>query len=120
MWISQQFQQQPQEAAAAFGTVTISGSDNAVMSTQENRGLPVVAPAGLYWRPEVGARVVVLGQGAPCILGCQQQCPQTLEPGELLLQVGNGAIRLCRDGSIHLTGQVYLNDQLLGGLMDGE
>ena len=115
MWISQQFRQPAEEPAAAFGTVTISGEDSAVLGTQESRGLPVIAPAGIFWRPEVGARVVTLGQGAPCIVGCQCSCPEELEPGELLLRVGTGSVRLRGDGTIHLTGTVYLNVQLLGG-----
>lgn len=116
MWISQQFKT-PEAEAAAFGIVSISGEKTAVLAEQEHRELLVLAPQGLFWRPMVGAQVLMQDG---CVLGCPQSLPEGLEAGELLLQVGGCSIRLKQNGQIRLTGQVYLNDQLLGGGADGE
>lgn len=116
MWISQQFGRAPQEEAAAeLGSVTLSGAEGAVLTQGERRGLPLIGPAGLYWRPEVGARAAVLGGGVQGIVGCVQSPPPELEPGELLLQCGGGSIRLKRDGTVALTGTVTVNGTALGG-----
>ena len=41
--------------------------------------------------------------------------PEEIKEAEVFLYSKNTSIHLKNDGSIHLTGQVYVNGQLLGG-----
>ena len=119
MWISEQFAETPEVAAAGFGEVSIGGARSAVMAAgREQRLLPVIAPGGYAWLPLPGQRVLVLNEDAPCIAGSVQG-ETALEPGDVLIHAGSGSIRLSADGTIRLTGQVYLNGVPLGGNGNG-
>ena len=115
MWLSEQFAEAPEVAAAGFGEVSIGGSRSAVLSAgREQRLLPVIAPGGYAWLPLPGQRVLVLQEGGGCIAGCVQGEAE-LEPGDVLIHAGNAAIRLKTDGTVRITGQVYVNGVQIGG-----
>ena len=112
MWLSRQTAGNRRTAAADRGRVTIGGMTPAVYSGAERRNLPLFGPGGYYWRPEQGDSVLILKTGeegeAPCVLG--REAAGEVAAGEILIANGRGAsIRLGADGSIRLTGALYLN-----------
>ena len=119
MWLSEQFAEAPERPASGFAEVSIGGARSAVVSAgREQRLLPVIAPGGYTWLPLPGQRVLVLNDGAACIAGSVQD-GTALEPGDVLIHAGDGSIRLSADGTIRITGQVYLNGVPLGGNGNG-
>ena len=120
MWISDRRRTTPsREAVADLGQVTLSGDPAGVFLGGERRWLPVFAPGGYRWRPQVGQQVLVLKAGlegeAPCVAGVQQ--PQDgLEPGEIRLSGGSGELRL-NSGGVALSGPVTINGQSLEALI---
>lgn len=121
MWLSRQGKRRAEERAPAqVGETTVSGGTVAVCTEGEERELRMYAPGGYRWRPEVGRKVLVLKAGAygeeRCVAGAE--CDGGgLEPGEVELACGGGAIRLCRDGTIRMSGTVLVNGRpvLTGG-----
>ncbi len=116
MWLSRQTAPFRRSAAADRGVVTIGGGTPAVYSGVERRGLPVYGPGGYYWRPARGDSVLILKTGAegeaPCVLGREMDAGAAVEAGEILITNGSGAsIRLGADGSLYLTGVLYLNGE---------
>lgn len=110
MWLSEQFRREVPGEGSGFGVVTISGQAPAAMgAAREERLLPVISPGGYAWLPESGAQVMVLRDGAPCILGQAQPERADLEPGDVMLYAGNCAIILRHEGKIELTGRIFLN-----------
>ena len=119
MWLSEQFAETTETPASVIGEVSIGGARSAVVSAgREQRLLPVIAPGGYAWVPLPGQRVLVLNEGAPCIAGSVQGETE-LAPGDVLIHAGDSSIRLSADGTIRITGQVYLNDAPLGGNGNG-
>ena len=114
MWLSEQFAEAPDLAADGFGEVSIGGEHSAVLSAgREQRLLPVIAPGGYAWMPAPGQRVLVLQDGA-CIAGCVQG-ETDLQPGDVLIHAGTASIRLGTDGTVRITGQIYVNGVQMGG-----
>ena len=121
MWLSEQFCKETSVDASGFGEVTISGGKAAAKDAErEQRLLPTVSPGGFVWLPDTGDQVLVLREGAPCIIGRAQPEQRELSPGEVMLYAGSGSIRLRKDGTIELTGKVIVNGQVLGGETNGE
>ncbi len=119
MWISEQFAGKRETVACGIGKVTIGGGHSAVLAAGgEQRMLPVISPGGYYWVPQPGQRVLVLDEGGACVAGAVQ--PETdLAPGDILICAGEAAIRLATDGTVSITGQVYLNGVPMGGEANG-
>ena len=115
MWISEQFAERRAAAASGFGKVSIGGGRSAVLTAgREQRLLPVISPGGYVWLPQPGQRVLVLDEGGPCVAGTVQ--PETaLSPGDVLIHAGEAAIRLSTDGTVRITGQVFINGVQMGG-----
>lgn len=121
MWLSEQFCKTVPEDGTCFGEVTIPGGKAAAKSAdREQRLLSMVSPGGFVWLPEAGEQILVLRDGAPCIIGRMQPERPELLPGEVMLYAGRGSIRLHKDGTIELTGRVLVNGQELGGNNHGE
>lgn len=121
MWLSEQFRRETSVEGTCFGEVTISGGKAAAKDAgREQRLLPTVSPGGFVWVPDTGDQVLVLREGAPCIIGRLQGEQPDLLPGEVMLYAGSGSIRLRKDGSIELTGKVIVNGEVLGGTGNGE
>ena len=110
MWLSEQFSAAPSREAAGFGEITIPGQAAAAMgAAHEQRLLPLVSPGGYAWLPTAGEQVLVLREGAPCILGRNQPEQEDLAPGDVMLYAGSAAICLRSDGRIELTGRIFVN-----------
>lgn len=121
MWLSEQFCASPPTEASGFGEVTIPGRKAAAKAAdREERLLPLVSPGGFAWLPDPGEQVLVLREGAPCIIGRTQPEQEKLLPGEVMLYAGNSSIVLRKDGTIAITGRVLVNGVELGGAAHGE
>ncbi len=74
MWLSGQHKRPAESGEGQTGIVTISGGETAVLLDRERRGLEVYSPAGYFWTPRVGQRVLVIqGRGeVPCVVGARQ------------------------------------------------
>lgn len=110
MWISEQFCTSPARESSGFGEVTIPGAQTAALGAErEERELPVICPGGYAWIPAPGEQVLVLRDGASCILGREQPMREELSPGDAMLYAGSCAIILRADGRIELTGRIFVN-----------
>lgn len=110
MWLSEQFHRPLARETSGFGEVTISGAQTAARGAErEERELPVIAPGGYVWMPAPGEQVLVLRDGASCILGREQPTRAELSPGDVELYAGQCAIILHADGRIELTGRIFVN-----------
>ena len=111
MWLSKQIAHGAEAALpVAEGTVTVGGQAPAVLTDGEERDVCILSPGGYYWRPAVGSEVLLSRNGKPAVLGRLQE-PCTLLPGEVRISTGKAAIRLLPDGSVHFTGEIYLNGE---------
>ena len=113
MWLSEQVRRgSGSGASAGVGGVTIGGENAAVMLSGEYRGLRVLSPEGLSWRPAAGTQVMVLttDDGERFILGAADaQDAAPLGEGELCLRSGSGWLRLSPDGAISAEGEIHIN-----------
>lgn len=107
MWLSKKMAAKNAEEVSVGGIVSVGGENPAVVTDGESRTLEIIAPGGLVWRPDVDQRVL-LWQGN--VVGVVQQAA-SLAPGELLFYSKGASIRLGNDGSIRLTGDVYINGE---------
>ena len=115
MWLSEQFAERREAASSGFGEVTIGADRSAVLTAgREQRLLPVISPGGYVWLPQPGQRVLVLEEGGPCVAGAVQP-EAALSPGDVLIHAGTASIRLSTDGTVRITGQVYVNGVQMGG-----
>lgn len=113
MWLSEQIRQKAGAGASAgVGGVTIAGENAAVMLSGEHRGLKVLAPQGVFWRPGAGTQVMVLAtdDGERFILGAADGSDgPPLDEGELCLRSGGGWLKLGADGAISAEGELHIN-----------
>ena len=107
MWLSRRMAAETAAVADVDGIVSVGGEHPAVVTDGESRTVEVLAPGGIIWRPDAMQRVL-LWQGN--IVGAVQQTAD-LAPGELLLYTRGASVRLGNDGSIRLTGDVYINGE---------
>ena len=128
MWMSGQHKRPAEQGEGQTGIVTMSGGETAVLLDSERRGLQVYSPAGYYWTPKVGQRVLVIqGRGEiPCVVGARQD-------GGMPDKVGVAAKQLTLDGErvniagrrgaglqgerVDLDGEVYVNGEKLEELI---
>lgn len=122
MWLSEQAASRAGNgggAAARVGSVTIGGKSAAVLLTGEYRGLGVLAPRGVAWRPGTGAQVLVIetDDGERFIAGTVDGENEAAD-GELCLGAGSAKLRfgadqkICAEGELRLTGDLYLTGRL--------
>lgn len=96
---------------AAVGALTIGGKSAAVQLSGEVRGIGLVSPAGVQWRPARNEQVLVLetDEGERYILGIAAGGSERLGEGELCLKCGETQLKLGRDGAIRAEGDVHLH-----------
>ena len=96
---------------AAVGALTIGGKNAAVQLGGEVRGIGLVSPQGLQWRPAGNEQVLVLetDEGERYILGIAAAGSESLAEGELCLKCGEAQLKLGRDGSVRAEGDVHLH-----------
>ena len=118
MWLSEKLRgsQRPDKASADLGVTTIGGGKSGVYARGEVRNLTVCTPGGVCWQPRSGDKVVVL-KGGPggeeaFVLGVQSEEDVSIADGEVYLHSGGASIWLRNDGSIELTGQLFVNGEL--------
>ena len=108
MWLVRQSKKaDPQTEFPRLGQVTVAGDPAAVYLDGERRSLPVFAPGGYCWRPDLDQQVLVLKAGAAgetsCVAGAR--CQGAVEPGEVKIFVPDGpSIHLKRDGTVDIRG----------------
>ena len=115
MWLAKQaaLSDRERQGAVTTGEVTISGESPGAKAAGELRELELAAPEGICWKPRAGQQMLLLhaddgSELAAGVLG--QAAPADLAPGELLLTSAGGAVlRLKNDGSIRITGALYIN-----------
>ena len=128
MWLSGQHKRPADCGEGQTGIVTVGGSEAAVLLDSERRGLEVYAPAGYYWTPEAGQRVLVIrGQGEiPCIVGVRQDSdrPESVDNRAKVMSVEgqNVSVRAEKSAvvagkSVDLQGQVLINGEPLETLI---
>ncbi len=106
---------------AGVGTVTVGGEKPAVLLGGEQRGLGVIAPRGIGWRPAEGAQVLVLEteDGERFVLGEVDGggAFRSLGSGEVSLRCGANWLKIdgsgiSAEGDVHLNGDVYITGRL--------
>ena len=124
MWLSKQAAESkdPSAVPPLRGTVTLSGSEAAVYTDAERRGLTVCAPGGYFWRPAVRDEVLVIKEGGRgYVVADLPGQPPLIQPGELLLLTGEAAVRLTPNGHVAISGtKVTVNDIVLYNEEDEE
>lgn len=95
------------------GVVTQAGNPSGVYLDGERRWIPVYAPSGYHWCPQVGQSVLVMKAGECRFVVGAAQSERTVEPGEIALTAGESEIFLAPDGTLALTGTVTINGQSL-------
>lgn len=128
MWLSGQQKRPADSGEGVTGTVTMSGSETAVLLDCERRGVQVYAPAGYRWTPKVGQRVLVIqGQGEiPCVVGARQDggVPDQVTVEARQVNVRGDTVNIAAQGdavvqgeNVRLNGQVYVKDETLEELI---
>ncbi len=112
MWLSSKMNRDtPASPVAMPARITISENGLAALSHAELRGLHILAPGGVRWRPRIDDQVLVLKQDDQnaCVAGILAEPDNSLLPGEIRLAAGNASIRILPDGTIALAGQITVN-----------
>ncbi len=128
MWMSGQHKRPAEQGEGQTGIVTMSGGETAVLLDSERRGLQVYSPAGYYWTPKVGQRVLVIqGRGEiPCVVGARQDggTPDKVDiQARRLALEGNWVGISGHEGTglqgerVSLDGEVYVNGEKLEELI---
>lgn len=120
MWLSGRARERAAsgDERALLGTVTLEGTPAGAYADGERRELPVYGPGGYRWKPTEGQQVLVLKTGGegelPCVAGAKTES-DGLKPGEVALETADGraGVRLGMDGSVRLTGAVWVNGMTL-------
>ncbi|MCC8156631.1 MAG: hypothetical protein LIO54_05090 [Oscillospiraceae bacterium] len=123
MWLSERIAPSQRGGAhAETGDVTIGGAKPAVLLDGERRGVRVVSPQGICWKPAVGTQALLLetDDGEKYILGLPDGGidAAALPDGALCLRRGAAWLCLETDGTIsaggelHIAGDVYLTGRL--------
>lgn len=119
MYLSEKFKAAEQETTLGqLDTVSLGGSMPTVSESNEQYGAKLFGPGGMCWTPKRGQSVLVIKAGAlgeeNCMIGAETEAAADLEPGELRLFAQGCALELKNDGSVHITGNVYINGRELG------
>lgn len=94
------------------GTVVSSGNQGVgvgISAAIDARSIKAVAPYGIHAKPPIGAEVLLLpiADGSYLRLDVSPD-DDALSSGEILLQASSGAyIRLAKDGTVIINGQVF-------------
>ena len=112
MWLSKKVvREQAEYDAATLGTVSIGGSDAAVVTDGEKRNARLITPGGYCWQPSADDSVLVIKGNELYVPGVLQQAEE-LEPGEILIFSNEASVRLKNNGKIEIDGKVYVTGNL--------
>lgn len=93
--------------------VSVGGADPTVAESGGQYGARLFGPGGVCWVPRRGQSVLVIKAGAmseeSCMVGAETPTEDSLAPGELRLFAEGCALELKNNGSIYITGKVYIN-----------
>lgn len=113
MWLSKRvMREENPEDAAAIGTVTIGGDEPAVLTDAEKRRAKIVSPGGYCWNPAATDCALVFRGNELYLAGMPQEGTQGLQPGEVLVFSKGAQIRVGNDGTIRLSGDVFIEGNL--------
>lgn len=115
MWLTKENARRREvPSPAETAVVTLAEGTVAAYGRGEQRGLGILSPGGVLWRPEVGDAVLTLqadGAGAPYVAGEVSEPAEELAPGELLLRSKGASIHLRNDGVIEVRGTVIYKEE---------
>ncbi|MBQ1264284.1 MAG: hypothetical protein IIY04_02580 [Oscillospiraceae bacterium] len=112
MWLSKKAVRAEEERdAATLGTVSIGGSDAAVVTDGAMRNARLITPGGYCWQPSAADSVLVIKGNELYVPGVLQQAAE-LEPGEILIFSDAASVRLKNDGKIEIDGRVFVTGNL--------
>lgn len=113
MWLSKRvMREENPEDAAAIGTVTIGGDEPAVLTDAEKRRAKIVSPGGYCWNPAATDCALVFRGNELYLAGMPQEGTRGLQPGEVLVFSKGAQIRVGNDGTIRLSGDVFIEGDL--------
>lgn len=113
MWLSKRvMREENPEDAAAIGTVTIGGDEPAVLTDAEKRRAKIVSPGGYCWNPAATDCALVFRGNELYLAGMPQEGTRGLQPGEVLVFSKGAGIRVGNDGTIRLSGDVFIEGDL--------
>lgn len=141
MWLGQQAARNPvrSRAGAQTGDVTIEGERAAVMLDSEKRQIPTALPGGYFWKPQQEQEALVLRSGDGLryvvgLLGEEEKHDLDIKPGEVAILSQGGVIFLLeeeirirteecsvsiKDGSVSISGRLFVNGAEVKGETDG-
>lgn len=142
MWLGQQaaVNYVKSKAGAGSGDVTIDNIQPAVMLHSEKRSLPMALAGCYFWRPEKEQEALVMrgSDGLRYVLGLlgqEEHLDVELAPGEAVILSKGGYIHMKEDcicisaencsmviknGSVSITGKLYLNGIDVEAALQGE
>lgn len=114
MFLSERLKSGSQETGMGqVEAVSVGGVAPTVSESGGQYGARLFGPGGMCWVPRRGQSVLVIKAGAmseeSCLVGAEAPAENSLAPGELRLYADGCALELKNDGSIHITGKVYIN-----------
>ncbi len=109
MWLSKKISQSKKKNSSCSAEVTSSGSNITVQGSDEYRDISLLAPEGIAYVPTRGKECVLLPIGNKVVALGTAVSEKSLNEGEIMLYSGDGSITLKNDGSIHISGRVYIN-----------
>ena len=113
MWLSENRKSKNTVPEADEGFVTVTGSENAVLTDGENREVILVAPGGYIWRPQLSDGVLLLKNGKGGYLLGKTGESGELDAGEVLIKSKGGAfIHLKNDGTTVIHGDVLVEGRI--------
>lgn len=119
MFLSERSKGGNQEAGLCqVEAVSLGGDAPAIADAGIQYGAKLFGPGGIVWVPRRGQNVLVIKTGSlgeeSCMVGAESSGGEGLEPGELRLFSEGCALELKNDGSVHISGKVYINGEELG------
>ena len=108
MWLSEYLAGRSIGAeSSSSGEVRSVNPDGVSVSSTRDQTVPMIAPAGIAYKPAVGSQTVVLpAEGGAVCLGVVSTPAANLEAGELMLYSAGGAsLVLKNDGRVLINGR---------------
>jgi len=107
------------ENGAGPGIVSVGGARPAVVTDGEQREARVFSPGGYCWRPAAGQAVLLVRGTETCVAGAAQEDTSDLLPGEIRIASNGASVVLTNDGTIKITGRLFVNGTEVKGGTNG-
>lgn len=112
MWISEKLAQRRTAGDNLAAEVTgICREGIQAQGSNEYREVPIVAPQGLSYAPQIGKKCVLVPLNGSVVSTGTYMEDKFLEDGEIMLYSGTGSVTLKNDGRVLINGDVYINGQ---------